>query len=224
MRRLILPLLIVAIVGLALSVVGLVTLMRRNQRTEDSAPRVLQPDPVAVGLSVPDFALTDQDGRPQTQTALDDHVTIIDFIFTHCPFACPMMTSEMKGLADGLAGTPVRFASFSVDPAHDTPERLKQYATDLGVDPSRWTFLTGEPGAVEKIVRGSLQFALQADPTRTVPLGSGATMQNITHPTKLILVGPDRKVLGFYNPNQEDEMALLKARAKAAAEVVAARK
>src|SRR5437764_231020 len=123
MRRLILPVMVVATVGLALSIIGLVSTLRRADAPAP-ASRVLQPDPASIGLSVPEFSLTDQDGVPRTQALLDGRVTIIDFIFTHCPFACPTMTMEMKKLADELAGSPVRFASFSVDPARDTPQRL----------------------------------------------------------------------------------------------------
>lgn len=215
MKRLIVPLLVVAIVGLGLSITGLVLTARRLG--ENSPPRALEPDHAALGLSIPEFTLTDQDGQPRTQALLDGQATIVDFIFTHCPFACPIMTLSMGDLHRELAGTGVRFASISVDPARDTPERLREYGSNAGADFSRWTFLTGDYATVERIVMDSLKFALQPDPTRTIPLPGGGTMENITHPTRLILVGPDRRVLGFYDPNREDEMALLKARAKAAA-------
>ena len=31
-----------------------------------------------------------------------------------------------------------------------------------------------------------------------VPTDDGGTMPNILHPTRMILIGPDRSVLGFY--------------------------
>ena len=183
--------------------------------------RVLQPDPLAAGLAVPDFTLVDQEGKSQTQALLDGRVTIIDFIFTHCPFACPGMTMAMSELQQQLAGTPVRFASFSVDPERDTPERLRKFASDHDADPARWTFLTGDRATVDRIVHDSLQFALQEDPDRKIDLPEGGQMSNITHPTKLVLVGPDRRVLGFYDPNRQEDMDKLLVRAKLAAQSAA---
>ena len=79
-------------------------------------------------------------------------------------------------------------------------------------------FLTGDYATMQQIVKDSLQFELQPDTTRTIPLPDGTTMQNITHPTKLILVGPDRRVLGFYDPNLIEDVDRLRIRAKIAAE------
>jgi len=218
MKRLIVPLMVFAAVGLVLSVIGLVVVSRRMG--EGRPGRVLEPDAVAVGLSIPEFRLVDQEGAARTQEILEGRVTVVDFIFTHCPFACPTMTLEMGDVARDLAGTGVRFLSISVDPGRDTPARLKEYGTDAGVDFARWTFLTGDYPTIEGIVLGSLQFALQPDPNRKITLPDGSTMENITHPTKLILVGPDRRVLGFFDPNRVADMEMLRVRAKAAAGVV----
>ena len=38
--------------------------------------------------------------------------------------------------------------TISVDPENDTPERLREYAEELGAGDG-WHFLTGEPSAVE---------------------------------------------------------------------------
>jgi protein SCO1 len=217
MRRLLIPLMVFAGAGLILSVIGLVRTMQRLSRPD--APVIVQPDPASLGLSVPEFSLTDHDGTPRTESVFDGQVTVLDFFFTHCPFICPMMTLAMQDLSRDLAGTGVRFVSISVDPEHDTPERLKTYATDKDIDLSRWTFLTGDRTVIEKIARNSLGFAVgpDTDPKKTIDLPGGATMQNIIHPSKLILIGPDRKVLGFYESSSLEEMQRLMHRAKAAA-------
>jgi protein SCO1 len=126
------------------------------------------------------------------------------------------MTSAMSDLTDRLRATGVRFVSISVDPEHDTPERLREFAAAHKTDLSRWMFLTGDSATVHRIVRDSLQFLLEADPTRTIPLGEGAQMSNITHPTRLLLIGPDRRVLGMYEPQSEDDLKRLEMKARAA--------
>jgi cytochrome oxidase Cu insertion factor (SCO1/SenC/PrrC family) len=205
--------LIVAGVGLALSCAGLVTMFRR---VYEPTPRVAEPDPQYAGLAVPPFLLVDQDGRKVDEHLFDDRVTVLDFIFTNCPFACPMMTQAMQELALKLARTPVRFVSISVDPAHDTPQRLRGYGTERGIDFKEWTFLTGDEEAVRSIATGALKFALQPDPSRTVYLAEGGTMPNVLHPTQFILVGPDRRVLGIYHSSDPDDLRKLALDARAA--------
>jgi protein SCO1/2 len=39
----------------------------------------------------------------------------------------------------------------TVDPEHDTPEVLADYAKKAGADPKRWKFLTGSPEAVARV-------------------------------------------------------------------------
>jgi protein SCO1/2 len=49
-------------------------------------------------------------------------------------------------------GTRVVFVSISLDPEHDTPEVLKDYAQFWGAKPG-WVFLTGSPEAVRDVTR-----------------------------------------------------------------------
>src|SRR5262249_5837856 len=75
---------------------------------------------------------------------------------TNCPGPCPILTSSHVTLQRRL--TPderakTRFVSISLDPTRDTPEVLKAYATARGVDLSSWTFLTGPPDDVERVVK-----------------------------------------------------------------------
>jgi cytochrome oxidase Cu insertion factor (SCO1/SenC/PrrC family) len=44
---------------------------------------------------VPQFAFTDQRGRPATEQTLLGHVWIADFIFTQCASACPLITARL---------------------------------------------------------------------------------------------------------------------------------
>lgn len=161
--------------------------------------RARTPDPGLVGYRIPDFALIDQDGNPVDASIFDDRYTILDFIFTNCPFVCPGMNAQMARLQDELQGTGVRFVSISVDPEHDTPERLREYAQQLGADPRRWRFLTGTKNATWAIARDALSFDVSPDPSRMIPTKRGGQMVNINHPSKLILVGPDRQILGMYS-------------------------
>jgi len=181
--------------------------------------RTLAPRPGFEDLRMPEFSLVNQDGEPVDHTVLEGRVSIVAFIFTNCQLACPGMTYNMFRMYNDLAGTPVQFVSISVDPAHDTPARLREYAGNLAVDTGRWMFLTGEEGEAVRVVQEALKFEVSADPdaTTAITLGDGSTMQNITHPTQLFLVGPQRQILDLCAPTLVEDRERLTEVAREAA-------
>jgi protein SCO1/2 len=126
----------------------------------------------------------------------------------------------MSNAVRELAGTDVRFVSFSVDPVRDTPERLREYAAEFGADLTRWSFLTGDFEAVRRVCLETLMFDLRQDESLPIEIEDGQTMPNIVHPAKLVLIGPDRRVLSMYDFNIPEDMDALRARARAAAQAV----
>ncbi|THF68253.1 SCO family protein [Deinococcus sp. Arct2-2] len=88
------------------------------------------------------FKGTDQDGRPFAFTpATDKKVTALFFGFTHCPNICPLSLAYLDKVR--LSLTPAEQARFqvvlvSVDPARDTPERLREYVTFFGKAQGIW--------------------------------------------------------------------------------------
>lgn len=97
----------------------------------------------------PNLELVNQDGKTVRfyDDLIKDKVVIINFIYTHCGDTCPMQTANLrqvyKLLADRM-GKDIFFYSISIDPEHDTPQVLKEYAErfKIGSD-SGWSFLTG---------------------------------------------------------------------------------
>jgi protein SCO1 len=106
--------------------------------------------------AAPDFTLTSQDGAPATLRELRGKVVAVTFIYTSCPDVCPMLSDKLARVQDELGpdfGTKVAFLSITVDPEHDTPEVLKEYAELLDADLGGWTFLTGTQAAVREVAR-----------------------------------------------------------------------
>lgn len=103
--------------------------------------------------AVPEFSLTDQEGRTVTKADFQGKIWIADFIFTRCAAPCPLMTARMLEMQKALVKTPdVKLVSVTVDPEYDTPEVLKAYAEANFADPDRWKFLTGDKAVIEKLV------------------------------------------------------------------------
>jgi len=94
--------------------------------------------------TIPDFVLTDQDGNPFYSDSLKGKIYVADFFFTLCPSICPSMQYSMLRIQKKFEGLhDFHLVSFTVDPENDSPEALKKYGEELGVDFSNWTFLTG---------------------------------------------------------------------------------
>jgi len=123
----------------------------------------------AIG-TVPDFHFITQEGNPFTRADLLGKVWVIDFFFTRCPGPCPMMSSRLAEISKELKkAKDVRLVSLSIDPEHDTPAVLKEYARRFNVDPNRWIFLTGPTNQVHEFTtKGMLQALSTADPAAPV--------------------------------------------------------
>ncbi len=101
-----------------------------------------------------DFALTDQDGRALSLRQLRGEVVVLTFIYTSCTDACPALTAKLVRLQQRLgsaAGSRAHFVAITVDPAHDTPAVLREYAGRLGAGGPGWSFLTGGEAAVREL-------------------------------------------------------------------------
>lgn len=171
-----------------------------------------------AGFRFEAFELIDQDGNVVDETALDGRVTAVNFFFTSCPGPCRPMTTVLRGVQDWTRGTGLRLMSISVDGNRDSPEVVRAYGESFGADPERWRFVTGDPSVVGSLVRESLDYELreQADVVITGP--GGVEMANILHPTRVLLVGPDRRVINVYAYNDPDQIAAMITDAQAALE------
>ena len=111
--------------------------------TQDGLPLV-DPDNLPELYPVTKFAMFDQDNDVFASEELDGIIWVGYLFFTGCPGQCPIMTSNMKKVAEAMADEEqVHIAGISVDPTNDTPERLTQYRGQYGIDSARWHLLTG---------------------------------------------------------------------------------
>jgi len=136
--------------------------------------------------AVPDFKLTDQTGAAFSSSAtLRNRVWIADFIFTNCPGPCPRMSSQMHQAQTALSGNDgVRFVSFTIDPARDTPLVLAAYAQHFEAAPGKWFFLTGPVPALENLSRDVFML--------------GDIDGSLQHSTRFALVDRASRIRGFY--------------------------
>ena len=104
-----------------------------------------------IGAELPDFVLTDQNGRPFRTSSLRGKVVAIDFVYTRCPLpdVCPRLSANFAMLQRKFAGSELALLSVTVDPDYDTPRILSEYARRWAAGP-QWTFLTGDVAPLAK--------------------------------------------------------------------------
>src|SRR6185369_2140872 len=105
----------------------------------------------------PNVELITQDGKKVHfyDDLVKGKVVAIELIYTTCKYNCPLETARLvqlqKMLGDRM-GKDVFFYSITIDPEHDTPEVLKEYAEKYHVGPG-WLFLTGKEADIKLISR-----------------------------------------------------------------------
>ena len=120
------------------------------------APASLAPENVSVTLS--GKPLNDQDGRSLQlkKDVIGDRIVVVSFVYTTCTTVCPVVSSIFSDLQKKLGSrldTDVRLVSLTVDPARDTPSRLKSYSAQYDAKPG-WLWLTGSSANVTEALTG----------------------------------------------------------------------
>lgn len=160
---------------------------------------------VEVNFPLLGFALVDQDNQPVELEHLRGKTWVANFIFTRCTATCPAQTAQLTALQMELEKHPRRqnisFVSITVDPTHDTPAVLKEYARNAGADLAHWKFLTGRQEDIFHLSRDGFK----------LPVFDAAANGLITHSSRFVLVDQFGHVRGYYEFNSEDEMKRLRA-------------
>ena len=159
---------------------------------------------------LPQFALTavTQDGaRPFSRADLAGRAWVADFIFTSCEGPCPALSERMARLQKTLPAG-VGLLSFTVDPDRDDAQALAAYAKRYQADPKRWLFITGPKAALIPLLTQG--FKLPAVEDSAAPSG-----RRVAHSTRFALVDGKARVRGYFDGEDEAELAALGRAAKA---------
>lgn len=109
------------------------------------------PELITIG-KVPNFQFTNQDGKLISSSFYNNKVYVVEFFFTTCPTICPKMNENMVIIQNEFyANQDFGIASFSINPKHDTPEILKEYAKLHGATLKNWNFLTGDQDKIYEL-------------------------------------------------------------------------
>jgi protein SCO1/2 len=134
----------------------------------------------------PNVPLVTQDGKTVMfyDDLLKDKKVLVDFIFAKCEDGCPLDTANMvrvQKLLGSRVGKDIHMYSITLDPEHDTPEVLKEYAAQYGAGPG-WLFLTGKREDIDKLRFKFGDRGQKEEHTNTVKVGDVARGQWIKLP------------------------------------------
>lgn len=114
---------------------------------------------------VPAFSFTDQNGKTITNKDYEGKVYVVEFFFSTCPTICPRMSRNLVDVQDTFKGLKdFGIASFTINPANDTPEVLKAYAEKYGVINPNWHFLTGDQDEIMKLANQGFNLFADENP------------------------------------------------------------
>lgn len=92
----------------------------------------------------PQFEFINQEGDTITNEDYNGKVYLVEFFFTTCPTICPIMNKNLVEIQNEFkSNNDFGIASFSIDPNHDTPEVLAEYAENYGIEHPNWNLMTG---------------------------------------------------------------------------------
>ena len=160
-----------------------------------------QPAHVSSKMTIPDVELLDQDGRKvRFYTDLVKGRTVaVQFIFTTCTTVCPPLGATFARVQRELgarAGRDVQLISVSVDPATDTPERMRDWGGKFKAGPG-WALVTGAKPQVDELLRAlGAASASPAEHSPAILIGNDARGQwtrayGLTSPKKLVEIIAD---------------------------------
>jgi protein SCO1/2 len=154
---------------------------------------VQEPNP---GDEIPDFQLTNQDGKRIHLGKFRGRALLLTFVYTRCPLPdyCPRMSNNFAEIYRAVKGDPrllSKIHTISFDPEFDKPQVLRGYGTAYagGTEAfKQWEFASGSPEDVKKI---AMFFGL----TYWQETGQ------IIHSLRTALIAPDGKLAQLYHGN-----------------------
>jgi protein SCO1/2 len=179
-----------AVVGAAFGVTLAIHLLRGSAAPPPSIGGYVLPEPRAL----PAVELIDDHGMSFTPPGFVGHWSFLYFGYTYCPDVCPLALIELaslkKTLGSELPDEPVEYYLVSVDPARDTPERLREYVAYF--DPS-FHGLTGSPADL-------MQLAERTGSVFFVPDDQTGDNYLVSHSSNVVLLDPDGRLHAVFTP------------------------
>jgi protein SCO1 len=177
----------------------------RISQTKDAGSQPAGNPVPEIGSAVPDFRLSNQDGKPIHLAQYRGHPLLLTFIYTRCPLPdyCPRTSRNFSEIHQTLQSMPqsslkLHLLSISFDTDYDTPAVLREYAGRY-MRPAvfdRWEFATGSTEEIKQI-------------TGYFGLSYRRESAQIIHTMIAALIGPDGKLKRLFPGSEWNSRQIL---------------
>ena len=146
------------------------------------------------------FTLVDGNGKAFSSTKLQGKPYAMYFGFTRCGDVCPTTLSRMVRLRKEVGGPDaIRILFVTIDPQHDGPKEVGQYATLFN---SPIIGLTGSPAQIAQVKK---QYGIYAEPSPHPMAG-----KEMMHSAFVLLFDRNGQFVTTISPDEPDSAALAK--------------
>ncbi len=126
-----------------------------SQRLEPRA--AIERSELAIGRSLGDYGLVDAAGAQLSLRDYRGKPLVISLVYTSCSSVCPLTTQHLIDAVQE-AGRIIGLSRFNVltvgfDARHDTPARLKQFASSQGIKLANWRLASADDATMDALLR-----------------------------------------------------------------------
>jgi len=163
-------------------------------------PWIKKNDTISV---VQPFAFVNQDGQMVTDKDVEGKVYVAEYFFTTCRGVCPRLNTNLRKVYDRFKDEKdFLILSHTSDPETDSAGQLKKYADSLGVNTSKWIFLTGRKDSLYTTARISYTIDDPANNLKNIE-------DDFLHTQYWALVNRNGEVKKVYDGLKESEISAM---------------
>jgi protein SCO1/2 len=109
----------------------------------------------ALGNKTGDHHFTSSDGEDTNLAQFLGKPLLVSFIYTSCYHTCPILTKHLADVVsiarDALGDDSFSVISIGFDTAVDSPERMRIFASERGIDMPIWSFLSTDQATIDAL-------------------------------------------------------------------------
>lgn len=120
----------------------------------EGASDELSDDDLSLRVLDPALSLEDQDGQPFAFERVAGHPVLLSFFYARCDTMCPLIVSDLRAVEASLPDevrAEVRVVLVTIDPRHDTKERLREVMQERNLPTDRWSLVRGSDDDVRTL-------------------------------------------------------------------------
>lgn len=152
-------------------------------------------------FTVDTFSFQNESGSMSTLDSVKGKVWLANYFFSNCKTICPLIMPNLTKVQKTYKKyMDFKMLSFSVDPDRDSVERLKIYASQLGIATDQWHLLTGNKKLLYRFARNQL-FLTATD-------GNGGP-DDFIHSDKIVLIDKAGHIRGYYDGTNSNDIKQL---------------